>query len=535
MAEKRTGLALSNDLCTKLSQLCEELYNEMPWKHAIAGVIFAAAEFAYTASEQESEPSYHDRAILLADQFKVRADCPPRVRQGLDCVLHCMDCAHIDPTKYSDDHSPSKEQMLVSVHGYVPAKQAVKAPQVPNTPGIYQELTAMLVFCPCTAELLEVVPCFRGWPLLHESHWKRRLLLVQVGRIAETADNTETPQNESDEHEVKKQKSSSVANSSSSNSSSSTSHTTSPDTSSPIPCKPPPPPPKPSSRQTQKPSNVSSPVKKTTSVMSPPPSAHTNKAQPSDELLQLYNVYNALTSKGIRIESAAGRMHYAVPENLPVLQCSCCQQKASEADMKRLQQHSADLKNGLSAQLATQPNDFLGCEHYTHAHQEATLQAWERAAQKVVLEHDMSSIKRKHSVFLNNYNLADNGLNSFMKITDPADYEANCEAVRNCAKWQRGKNASYPTYTFVLVDVPLKGEDLNAKRRVKSGSSACPWNKVIVNMEVPSEAMVQSNTTSAECLAARCPVYKVPLNQGIEDHMQKLRSVGRVRSKKINS
>ena len=225
-------------------------------------------------------------------------------------------------------------------------------------------------------------------------------------------------------------------------------------------------------------------------------------------------------------------MHYTVPSNLPVLQCSYCKKEATPDEVKRLQQRAVDLKNGLSPDVATQPGDFLGCAHYSYAQQEATFQAWEKAAQRVILEHDLCSIQKKHSAFLKQYNLADTGLNSFMKVTETADYAANCNAIKRCAKWQRGKNASYPTYTFVLVDVPLKGEDLTAKRRVKSGSSACPWNKVIINMEVPSEAMIQNNTISVDCLASECPVYKVPLNQGIEQHMQKLRSAGRVRSKK---
>ena len=165
MAEKRTGLALSNDICNKLSKLCEELYNEMPWKHAIAGVIFAAAEFACSSSLEEEEPKYHDRAILLADRFEVRADCLPRVQQGLDCVLGCMDCAHVETAEPGQRQSPSQQQVLVSVHGYVPAKQGTKPPQVPNTPGIYKSSL------PCWCSVRAQPHCWRLYPVSEVGRW----------------------------------------------------------------------------------------------------------------------------------------------------------------------------------------------------------------------------------------------------------------------------------------------------------------------------------------------------------------------------
>ena len=160
------------------------------------------------------------------------------------------------------------------------------------------------------------------------------------------------------------------------------------------------------------------------------------------------------------------------------------------------------------------------------------MQRWEGLARQVVLDNDMRSIQEKHDDFLHKYNVADPSLDSFKAVAGPVDYDANCQAIRACSQWQRGKNANYPTVTFVLVDVPLKDEDLvHAKRRVKSGSSACPWNKVVVNMEVPSESMVKQGITSCKALANECPIYKVPLNKGIEEHTAKLRSQGRVRSR----
>ena len=61
--------------------------------------------------------------------------------------------------------------------------------------------------------------------------------------------------------------------------------------------------------------------------------------------------------------------------------------------------------------------------------------------------------------------------------------------------------------------------------------AACPWHKVVVNMEVPSESMVKQGITTCTALAGDCPVYKVPFNKGIEEHNTKLRLQGRIRSR----
>lgn len=262
-----------------------------------------------------------------------------------------------------------------------------------------------------------------------------------------------------------------------------------------------------------------------------PTVAKETRAKCTDELGQLYNVYHALTTKGIRIESN-GRVVNKVPEDLPVLQCAVCQESVSKAQMNVIRTNAREIQAGRQTFVECTPSGFLGCVHCSLPEQETTMQRWEGLARQVVLDNDMRSIQEKHDDFLHKYNVADPSLDSFKAVAGPVDYDANCQAIRACSQWQRGKNANYPTVTFVLVDVPLKDEDLvHAKRRVKSGSSACPWNKVVVNMEVPSESMVKQGITSCKALANECPIYKVPLNKGIEEHTTKLRSQGRVRSR----
>ena len=66
-------------LCEQWGKVCNECYNQLPWKYGVAGVIFAAAEFAYANSEAvaSSEARYHDRPMAVGD-FELASTSPHR-------------------------------------------------------------------------------------------------------------------------------------------------------------------------------------------------------------------------------------------------------------------------------------------------------------------------------------------------------------------------------------------------------------------------------------------------------------------------
>lgn len=469
-------------LCEQWERVCNECYNQLPWKYGVAGVIFAAAEFAHATQElapqSDDSDRYYDRPMAPGD-FALNVKSPHYA--GLQSTLSCMDHAWIRDASMQADAT----LFIFSVHGCLPTSTPTPF-QIPSTPEAFRDTTALLVYAADSGAYLETVPCFSGVCMVHKEHWNKRLVLIQVGRI-QSKEKATVPKAIDAAAPVVASKQVS-----------------------PKP-KPPPPPPRPAAPAVGV-STVSTIVKETT----------------SSELIELYNVYTSLNTKGIRCEQG-GRMYYKVPDNLPVLKCHCCEQTVAQKSKEFIIQQSKQLKDGHTLQSFGAPSDFLECAHFSQRDQIKTLTEWEEAAKKIILDHDIASIVNKHKDFLHTYNLADDTLDSFKSVEDKTlvNYEANCKALRQCAKWQRGKNASYPTYTFVLVDVPLKGEDLTKKRRVKSGSSACPWNKVIVNMEVPSESMIKDGVTCSSALEQNCPIFKVPLNKGIEDHMLLLRGKGK--------
>lgn len=494
-------LKMDTEGASQLLDLVFELYSGEQWKYALAAVVFNAAEFARTAKHPDPtasvDASYHDRALHLSPRFTLSDSLDEMTT--LRSILHCMDGSDITG---ESQQGCSEDIAIVSVHGYVPQKDDCQSPHIPSLPCVFRQTSALLVICALTNRLISVVPCFEGWPVMPKSLWNKRLVMIQVAYLDEKAVDATTIESQ-------------VVNEAS---------------------------------QQLETKDVSKRLKavhtqdEAVTCKEPSSESHTSEnldADKSDsmhlvseELSQLYCVHASLTTKGIRMQQC-GRLVYIVPDNMPELKCSVCNHACPDA-IPHLNDLAQKMKQGEVTHLACKPEGFLGCAHCSIQEQTDTLAAWEASTKKVILDHDIASIRQAHADFLQAYDLSDTTMDSFERVAGPGaspNVDKNCEALRFCARWQRGKNASYPTYTFVLVDTPLKSEGKGTNRRVKSGSSAPPWNKVVPNMTLPSDAMVRNNCASTELLMNDCPLYKVPFNAGIEQHVNEIRARGRVRNK----
>lgn len=479
------------NLSDQLKTILTDLGLEPEWRISIAGLIFQAATFAMTTESMplgtEYDKSYKDIQLSLNDPFYINhsdsigSEKSSELFRALDAILHCMDFTEFNEARPAPQNTKTSEKpAIISIHGYVPQLDVNETPHLPNIKRVHNESSAVLAVSPSKGTIVAIVPCFQGWLVLPKARWNERLVFIQISHV-----DVDAVACAACDERVNGSPTKSSSSSSDDSSSNHTGATASPDT---------------------------------------------NKQPIPDELRQLYCVLHAACTRGIRTNHN-GQLVNQVPEDLPLIKCKqdsgCEPQPAS-----KLVDLAAKIKAEEVKILDCTSAGFLGFEHCTVEDQIETLVAWESELQTCFLEHDLKNIRATHMDFLKRYNIAHPGRDSFKHVNEAADVDKNCAALRQSACWQRGKNACYPGFTFVLVDVPTKQEDLESNRRVKKGSSAPPWNKVIYNMTVPSESMVTNNRGNKSCLQSECPLFKVPINNGIEEHVRALRAKTRVRTKK---